>query len=178
MTDPSDNPLDFLNPSPEGWQWVVFHSKPRCEKKVENLQRQKPARIFLPCIERVHNYGARKRVNQIPMFAGYVFGMIRQDDKRWFRQNANVANILEVVDEKQFLTPLRAVATALQEGFDLEVYPNFAPGRKVRITGGAMKGVEAEVTEIKGKSSVLIRLDLIQQTVAMEINMSYLQLIG
>lgn len=174
----AENPLDFLNPSPEGWQWVVFHSKPRCEKKVESLQRQRPAHIFLPCLERIHNYGARKRVNQIPMFTGYVFGMIQKEERRWFMQNANVANILEVVDEKHFLIPLRAIATALEEGMNLEVFPDFTPGRKVQITGGPMKGLEAEVKEIKGKSTVLLRLDMIQQTVAMEIDMAYLKLLS
>ncbi|MDF3130854.1 transcription termination/antitermination NusG family protein [Kiritimatiellaeota bacterium B1221] len=178
MSDQPPSIPDFLHPSPEGWQWVVFHSKPRCEKKVENLQRLRPAKIFLPCIERIHNYGARKRVNHIPMFTGYVFGMIQKEDRRWFMQNPNVANILDVVDETQFLVPLKAIAEALQNGMNLEVFPDFSPGRKVQITGGPMKGLEAEVTEIKGKTTVLLRLDMIQQTVAMEIDMAYLKLLS
>ena len=177
MTDPVTSPLDFLHPAPEGWQWVVFHSKPRCEKKVEALQRQRPAKIFLPCLERVHNYGARKRINLVPMFTGYVFGMIQKEDQRWFRQNPNVANILEVLNEKPFLAPLRAVAEALQAGMSLEVFPEMAPGRKVQIIGGPMKGLEAEVMEIKGVKNVLLRLEMIQQTVAMEIDVAYIKLI-
>lgn len=172
------SPLDILHPAPEGWQWVVFHSKPRCEKKVENLQRLKPAKIFLPCVERVHTYGARRRVHQIPMFTGYVFGMIQQEDRRWFMQNVNVANILQVLDEPGFLSPLRAIAEALQSGMSLEVYPELGPGRKVRIIGGPMKGLEAEVMEIKGVKNVLLRLEMIQQTVAMEIDVAYLKLLS
>lgn len=178
MTDSGPNPLDFLHPAPEEWQWVVFHSKPRCEKKVENLQRQRPAKIFLPCLERIHNYGARKRVNLVPMFTGYVFGMIKREDRRWFLQNPNVANILEVLDEEKFLTPLRAIAEALQAGMNLEVFPEMKPGRKVLITGGPMKGLEAEILEIKGVKNVLLRLEMIQQTVAMEIEVSYLKLLS
>lgn len=177
MTDVVSNPLDFLHPAPEGWQWVVFHSRPRCEKKVEALQRQRPAKIFLPCVERIHQYGGRRRVNLVPMFTGYVFGMIQREDFRWFRQNVHVANILEVVDEKAFLPPLRAVAGALQAGLQLAVYPEMAPGRRVKIIGGPMKGLEAEVQEIKGVKSVVLRLELIQQTVAMEIDVAYLKII-
>lgn len=178
MNDSAPCPSEQLRPAPEGWQWVVFHSKPRCEKKVESLQRQRPAEIFLPTLERVHNYGGRKRVNQIPMFPGYVFGMIRSEDLRWFRQNANVANILTVVDEAHFLEPLRAVALALQAGMSMEVFPELEPGRAVQITGGPMKGLEAEVAEVRGKNTVFIRLEMIQQTVAMEIDLAYLKLLS
>lgn len=175
MSITDENILDDLTPAPEGWVWVVFHSKPRCEKKIEHLQHQKPAKIFLPCIERVHTYGARKRVNLVPMFTGYVFGMIQREDTRWFRQNANVANIIEVLHEESFLPPLRAIAKALKEGRNLDVYPEMAPGKKVMITGGPMKGLEAEVIEIKGVKNVLLRLEMIQQTVAMEIEVAYLK---
>ncbi|WFB36587.1 transcription termination/antitermination NusG family protein [Kiritimatiellota bacterium B12222] len=178
MTDQPLSPLDFLHPAPEGWQWVVFHSKPRCEKKIASLQRLRPAKIFLPCLERIHNYDGRTRTNHIPMFTGYVFGMIQKQDRRWFQQNPNVANVIEVVHETSFLHPLRTIALAQQAGLALEVYPDFSPGRKVEIIGGPMKGLEAEVTEIKGKKTLWIRLDLIQQSVAMEIDISYLKLLN
>lgn len=171
----NENPLDFLTTAPETEQWVVFHSKPRCEKKIQLLQRQKPAHIFLPCLKRVHNYGGRHREYDIPMFTGYVFGRILREDKQWYRQNPNVANIIEVIHEKTFLPPLRAIAEALQGGLDLEVYPNLQPGRKVLIIGGPMKGVEAEVIELKGRNKVVIHLELIQQSVAMEIDLAYIK---
>jgi hypothetical protein len=40
-----------------------------------------------------------------------------------------------------------------------------------------MKGLEAEVIEVKGVKNVLLHLDMIQQTVAMEIEVSYLKLV-
>ncbi|MGA0369180.1 MAG: hypothetical protein ACO3N7_06985, partial [Kiritimatiellia bacterium] len=132
--------------------------------------------IYLPCIERVHTYGARKRVNWVPMFTGYVFGMIQKEDRNWFRQNPNVANIIEVVDEEKFLVPLRAIAKALAEGMNIEVFPQMAPGKKVMIIGGSMKGLEAEVVEIRGVKTVLLRLEMIQKSVAMEIDVAYLKL--
>lgn len=171
----TDDLLDLLQPSPGGWQWVVVHARPRCEKKVEALRRLKPARIFLPTLERVHNYGNRVRVNHIPMFPGYVFAMIQTVDKPWFRQNNQVANLLEVPDEAKFLRPLRAVAEAMRSGMELEVLPFVKPGQKVRITGGPMKGLEAEITEVRGKNKVVLRLELIQQSVALEIAVSYLK---
>jgi transcription antitermination factor NusG len=123
----------------------------------------------------MHNYGGRHREYDIPMFTGYVFGRIFKEDRPWYRQNPNVANIIEVIHEKTFLPPLRAIAEALRSGLDLEVYPDLKPGRKVLITGGPMKGVEAEVLELKGHNKVVLHLELIQQSVAMEIDLAYLK---
>jgi len=154
---------------------VVLHSKPRCEKKIQLLNRQRPAHIFLPCVERVHNYGGRHRAYLIPMFTGYVFARIRREDKVWFRQNQNVANVIEVLNEDRFLSPLRAIAEALREGLDLEVLPALQPGSKVLVTGGPLKGLEAEIIELKGARRVVLHLELIQKSVAMEIDVSYLK---
>jgi transcription antitermination factor NusG len=169
--------LDILTPAQAEWMWVVIHTKPRCEKKVQALQAQRPADFFLPCIERVHNYGSRMRKYEIPMFTGYVFAKIRIEDKNWFRQNNNVANIIPVLDESKLLEPLRAVATALSTGTEMEVLPFLKPGQFVKITGGPMKGLEAEITEVKGKKLIVLKIEMIQQSVALEIEPAYVKAI-
>lgn len=171
----STDPLDILTPSGEDQQWVVLHTKPRCEKKVLVLRAQRPADMFLPCLERVHNYGARERRYEVPMFTGYVFAKIRQEDRSWFRRNHHVANLIEVAHEARLLDPLRAVARALGEGTPMEVLPALRPGQRIRVTGGSMKGLEAEIMEIKGRNRIVIHVEMIQQSVALEIDPAYVK---
>jgi len=169
------DPSSLLTPSGDSTLWAVIHCRPRCEKKVLSLQRQRPADMFLPCIERVHNYGSRVRRYEVPLFGGYVFAKLRREDVTWYNQNQYVARVMEVVDEKKFLTPLQAVAHALEDGHNLEVLPQLRPGQSVRITGGSMKGLEAEIGEVKGEQCLLLHIDMIQQTVVMEINPSFVK---
>lgn len=169
------NPLDMLTPAGEGRQWVVLHTKPRCEKKVLVLRAQRPADMFLPCLERVHNYGARERRYEVPMFTGYVFAKIMREDQRWFRQNHNVANVIEVENEDRLLEPLRAIATALSAGTPMEVLPTLRPGQRIRVTGGSMKGLETDIVEINGENRIVIHVEMIQQSVALEIDPAYVK---
>ena len=175
MTPPSDDPLEFLQPSPGGRQWVVLHTRPRCEKKLVRHSRQRDAIAWLPTVRRVHNYGKRVRHHDVPLFNGYVFAQIDTQDRDWFRGSPYTANLIEVRHEMRLLAPLRAVAEALRAEVPVEVLPFLQPGRTVKIIGGPMKGAEAVIAEIKGKHRVILHLELIQQSVAMEIDPAYLQ---
>jgi len=172
---PEEDVSELLQPAPAGWQWVVLHTKPRCEKKLQLMGRMKEAKSFLPTLRRVHNYGARVRNFDVPMFTGYLFSMIRSEDKSWFRQNPYVANLMEVAREESLLGPLRAIASSLAAGQELEVLDYLQAGKPVRITGGPMKGLEAVIAEVKGQNKVLLNLELIQQSVIMEIDSAYLK---
>lgn len=170
-----DDPAAVLAPAGPGEQWVVLHTKPRCEKKLVRHSLQREACMYLPTIPRVHNYGARVREYEIPLFNGYVFGRIAREDLPWFRGNPYVANLLPVPNETELLTALRDVAAALRAEVPVDVLPFLQPGRMVRVIGGPMKGMEAEIAEVKGRQQVILRLELIQQTVAMQIDAAYLQ---
>jgi transcription antitermination factor NusG len=178
MTRLTPSPLDFLTPAPEGWQWKVIHAKPRCEKKVAALPMLKEAEIYLPCTQRVHNYGKRERRYEVPLFTGYVFGRMPLEHIGWYRNNSNVANVIDVVNEQKLLEPLRAIATSLEAGLELDVLPHLGPGTRVLITGGSLKGLETEVQEVSGTNKVIIQLELIQKSVAVEVDVQYLKVLG
>jgi len=74
-----------------------------------------------------------------------------------------------------FLAPLRVMAEALCQGLEMEVLPYLKPGKTVIIRSGPMKGLEAVIAEIKGKNKVILQLELIQQSVALEIDTSWIK---
>lgn len=171
----SDEADDLLIPSAEGEDWIVFHTKPRCEKKLEALCRSKGVPAFLPCITRKHQYGARERAYEVPMFSGYLFARVPLHQQQWFRQNHYVANMLPVTDEAGFLQVLRGIHRALGEGLDLEVLPFLKPGTPVVVTAGPMKGLEAEIAEVEGRNRVVLRLEMLQKTVLLPTEAEYLK---
>lgn len=176
MIPPQPSPLDLLTPAPEGWEWKVIHTRPRCEKKVMSLPALKEAQLYLPCTMRAHTYGNRKeRRFEVPLFTGYVFGKMPREHVPWYRNNANVANLIPVIHEEKFLAPLRALATALDAGLELEVFPTLKPGTRVKITAGPLKGLETEIHELSGTNRVIIQLELIQKSVAVEVEVQYLK---
>ena len=169
------SPLEILTPAPDGWSWNVLHTKPRCEKKVVALSPLKQAEFYLPCTKRAHEYGSRKRLYEVPLFTGYVFGRMPEDHVPWYRGNQYVANVIPVMHEEKLLSPLRTIATALDSGLELDVLPDMVPGSRVKITAGPLKGLETEIHDLSGQNKVIIQLEMIQKSVAIEIEISHLK---
>ena len=59
-------------------------------------------------------------------------------------------------------------------GKDYEVMPYLEKGKWVRVKSGPLKGLEGIVQRMKGKTRVVLNVDMIKQAVAMEIDSSIL----
>ena len=59
---------------------------------------------------------------------------------------------------------------ALAQGIRAEPYPYLSVGRKVRITAGALTGLEAIVIRLKGKQRVVISTELIQRSILLDVD--------
>jgi transcriptional antiterminator RfaH len=160
---------------PEGQEWVVLHCRPRCEKKVVEVCRREGMHLYLPLRKKTHRYGPRTRVFEVPLFTGYVFGVAAREQKRWLRQNQYIANVLDVCDQKKLVEQLNQIRKALTIGDSVvEVMPYLEKGRSVRVTAGPFRGLEGIVLRFQSKTKVVLNVDMIQQSVAVEVDSAYL----
>lgn len=155
------------------WSWVVLHCRPRCEKKVVQVCDLKGWPTYLPLRTKVHRYGGRERVFSTPLFPGYVFCVTTAPGKTFLRQNRYVANLLEVFDQARLVEQLKQVRRALDVADSVEVMPYLEKGKLVRVLGGPFKGLEGIVARVKGKTRVVINVDMIRQAVAVEVDAAY-----
>jgi transcriptional antiterminator RfaH len=154
--------------------WVVLHSRPRCEKKVADYCKRNELPWYLPLRKKIHQYGSRERSFWSPLFPGYVFCMVTPAKKSDIRQNRYVANLLDVLDQEKLVEQLRQINHALTVGEVVEVMPYLDSGRHVKVTGGVMKGLEGIVSRVKGRTRVIINVDMIRQSVAVEVDSAWL----
>lgn len=154
--------------------WVVLHARPRCEKKAADYCERNELPWYLPLRKKIHRYGSRERSFWSPLFPGYVFCVVTPVQKSEVRQNRYVANLLEVVDQKTLVEQLRQINRALTAGDVVEVMPYLETGRRVIVTSGPMKGLEGLVLRVKGRTRVVINVDMIQQSVAVEVDSAWL----
>ena len=54
-------------------QWFALAVKPRFDKAVARTLDTKGFETFLPLYKKMHNYGARCKEFELPLFPGYVF---------------------------------------------------------------------------------------------------------
>jgi transcriptional antiterminator RfaH len=165
-----DPDRDTLQMPPADRFWVVLHTRPRCEKKVVDHCARAGYPVYLPLRQKMHRYGARERIFLSPLFPGYVFCVVNAADRSSVRQSRHVANLLDVVNQKQLVEQLRQVQQALSAGDVVAVMPYLEKGRHVRVTGGALKGAEGIVLRVKGRTRVVLNVDMIRQSVAVEVD--------
>lgn len=150
--------------------WFVAHTKPRREKKlVEYCQRHGFA-VTLPCYNSAHKYRGKTVVFRKPLFPGYVFLKLQPEQKGAVRQSDHVANLLEVFDQETFHQQLASILTALDTDIEIRLAPTIGEGMRVRIKSGPLQGLEGWVEKRSGMTTVLLRLDFIQQAAAVQID--------
>jgi transcription antitermination factor NusG len=149
--------------------WFVAHTKPRREKKLVEFCQRQMIDSTLPCYDSMHKYRGKTVVFRKPLFPGYVFLQLEPGRKDTVRRNDHVANLLEVFDQETFDRQLKDILLALQANVGVRLAPSIGEGMRVRIRGGPLEGLEGWVEQRHGPSTVLLRLDFINQAAALKL---------
>jgi transcriptional antiterminator RfaH len=151
-------------------RWFVAHTKPRREKKLVDYCQRQGLSATLPCYNSAHKYRGKTVVFRKPLFPSYVFLQLSPDQKGSVRQNDHVANLLEVFDQETFCEQLEGILVALDTDLEVRLAPAIGEGMRVRIKGGPLQGLEGWVEKRYGLTTVLLRLDFINQAAAVKID--------
>jgi transcription antitermination factor NusG len=143
--------------------WLVCHTKPRCEKKFAALMTAEKFEHYLPLVESVRRYAQQTKRFTKPLFPGYVFAKIPREKKARIYQQDLLARAIIVEDEENFLRQLNDVKAIVASGFELSVMPLLSKGRRVKIVGGPLHGVEGFVDDPAKPQGIVISIDVLQQ---------------
>jgi len=155
--------------------WFVAHTRPRREKKLVEYCARLRIAATLPCYDSAHKYRGKTVVFRKSLFPGYVFLQLESGKKNAVRQNEHVANLLEVFDQETFEKQLNDILLALEAKVGVRLAPAIGEGMRVRIKNGPLQGMEGWVEQRYGMSTVLLRLDFINQAAAVKLDADSLQ---
>jgi transcription antitermination factor NusG len=157
--------------------WFVAHTRPRCEKKLVQFCEREGLSATLPCYRQAHKYRGKTVVFEKPLFPGYVFLRIENDQRRLVHQSDYLANLLEVPDQEELVRQLDEILRALDTGLEIRLAPAIGEGMRVRIKYGPLRGVEGWVEHRYGMNTVLLRLNFISQAAAVKMDAMEVELI-
>lgn len=157
--------------------WFVAHTRPRCEKKLARYCEREAISVTLPTYKAAHQYRGKTAVFDKPLFPGYVFLRIPNNQRPKVFQSDCLANLLEVVDQDLFFRQLEDILCALETGLEIRLAPAIGEGMRVKIKHGPLQGVDGWVERRYGMSTVLLRLDFIGQAAAVKMEATDLELI-
>lgn len=159
-----------------GMNWLVCHTRPRCEKKFAALMAAERFEHYLPLITSVRRYGRQTKHFTKPLFPGYVFAQIHTERKTRIYQQDLLARAIPVDDEPKFLGQLMEVSRIVAAGFELLLRPLLSKGRHVKIMGGPLHDLEGVVENPANPEGVVIAVDVLQQGLLVKVPAENLQL--
>ena len=103
--------------------WFVAHTQPRCEKKLMRYREREGLSATLPTYKAAHKYRRKTVVFEKPLFPGYVFLQISDEQRGKVFQSDCLANLLVVVDQELFIRQLGEILCALDTGLEIRLAP-------------------------------------------------------
>ncbi len=153
-------------------RWFAIYTNSRQEKSVSKQFAERHLESFLPLYRKAHHWAKQSPVAlELPLFPNYVF--VHFAPQRRVAVLA-VAGVLSIVGRGHISSALSdAEIEALRTGLEInkcEPHPYLVEGERVRIRAGAMKGMEGILVRKKNGLRVVLTLDLIQRSVAVEVD--------
>jgi transcription antitermination factor NusG len=118
---------------------------------------------YLPLVDSVRHYAQQTKRFTKPLFPGYVFARVPLERKARIYQQDLLARAIPVSDEAAFLVQIASVRAMVASGYQLTVLPLLARGRRVRVAGGPLHGLEGFVDDPANPQGIVISVDVLRQ---------------
>lgn len=162
--------LDLGTHEPTNW-WALY-TRHQHEKTVANMLSAKGFEVFLPLYQSTRRWKDRNKVIDLPLFPCYVFVRGGLDRRLQVVTTPGVHMILfhgehvAIIPEAE----IQAIQKAVSGPFRVEPHPFLKCGERVRVTRGSLEGVEGILLRKKNLYRLVLSVDMMAKSVAMEID--------
>ncbi len=160
-------------------QWFAAYTRSHHEKNVAEQLRGKGIEHFLPLYTSARRWKDRVKLLQMPLFAGYLFVRVFPSQFLDVLQTYGVAMLVGSpkplpLEEKE----IQQLRTWLSLPLAIEPNPYLKIGQPVRVRRGPLTDVEGILVRKKNVFRLVVSIDLIQRSVALEIDAADIVPIG
>lgn len=153
--------------------WYALRTRPRHEKRVHTELQTKSVDCYLPLVDERHTWSDRQKIVKVPLFPGYVFTRIHNDisHRTLILRTTGVLGFIGVrgigtaIPEEQ----IQAIQSVLEAKIPHFSHPFLDVGKKVRIIGGSLDGIQGIIISRNRDASLVISIELIQRSIAIRV---------
>jgi transcription antitermination factor NusG len=152
--------------------WCAVYTRHQHEKTISTLLESKGFEVFLPLHESTRKWKDRTKVLSLPLFPGYVFVRGAIERRLPVLTTPGVHMILSqgeriaTVPEEE----IDAIRRTVEGKFRVEPHPYLRCGERVKVVRGSLEGVEGVLTRRKNLCRLILSVDMLAQSVAVEID--------
>jgi transcription antitermination factor NusG len=157
-----------------GLNWYALYTCPRHEKCVVQQIEERSIACFLPLYRSVRRWKDRRKELELALFPGYVFVRLALQDRFRVLQLPSAVRLVSFNGQPAILpeAEIEQLRERLSRSGHAEPHPYLRVGRRVRVCGGPMQGLEGIIVRRKDRCRVVFSLDLIMRSVAVEVDES------
>jgi transcription antitermination factor NusG len=161
-------------------KWFAVYTTARHEKRLGQRFAERQIEFYLPLYSAIHRWKDGSRAHlELPLFPCYIFVRIDWNERLKALQ---VPGVLSIIGNGREPSPLPDFEIeSLRSGLHLRVFephPYLIAGERVRIKGGPLAGMEGVLVRKKNDFRVVLTLNMIKQSVAVEVDVDQLEPIG
>ena len=154
----------------EDARWIAFYTLARREKDLMRKLEAAHVPFYAPLIpRRLHTAGGRVRHSYVPLFPGYVFAPVDDEQRRDALATNTVARWLPIPDEELLVSDLRAIKRLIDSEHPLTPEARIEPGQFVRVKSGPLRGVEGIVLKRRGEQRLMVAVRFLNQGASIEL---------
>lgn len=153
-------------------QWYALRTKSRHEKLVRDQLEKQGIEPLLPTVRRLSQWKDRKKEIEVPLFSGYCFVRLSQDNRLPVQK---VAGVVEVVGSGNRPEPIPdeeidALRMLVNSVLPYDSHPYLHEGMAVEVVRGPLQGAHGILLRKDKRHRLVIGVRLIQQAAAVEID--------
>lgn len=163
---------------PNRHNWYVVCTMPRHEKQVAAQLNGRSVENFLPLYQEIHRWKDRRATVLLPLFPGYVFVHVPLMDRLPVLMVPGVLRFVGFGGPPVALDPVEMQRLRLGlAALHAVPHPFLKVGQSVRVRYGPLAGAEGILERYRDKCRIVLAMDLIQQSVAVEVDIADVELI-
>jgi len=157
--------------------WYAAYTSANHEKRVAEQFGIRSVEYYLPVYSSVRRWKDRRVTLQLPLFPSYVFVRLALCDRLRILRIPGVVRLVGFDGAPTALpdSEIECLRSGLEGGNRVEPHPYLRVGRRVQVKSGPMEGMQGILLKRKSKFRVVLSIELIQRSIAVEIDESDLE---
>lgn len=160
--------------------WYALYTRHQHEKNVVRSLSGKGFEVFLPLYTAVHRWKDRDKKLSLPLFPCYIF--LQNPSERWqsILATPGVHSVVGFAKQPATISSveIEAIKRVVGSCLKLEPHPFLRCGDRVRLTAGPLAGLEGLLLRKKGIWKLLVSVEMLQRSVAVEVDASMVERVG
>jgi transcription antitermination factor NusG len=150
--------------------WVAFYTLSRREKDLARRLESLEIPFFAPLVSRrLPSAGGRVRTSWVPLFPGYVFSLVDDEQRRAALATNTISRWLSVPDQRMLEDDLRGIKRLIDTEMPLTPEARLEQGQPVRVRSGPLRGMEGTVVSRKGEQRLVVAVRFLNQGASIEL---------